>query len=69
LRGVRHLDATGLHVLEKMMKECRQVKTRFMISGIHTQPLAVAERSGFLKRLGVENLHADLKDALQSFGS
>jgi SulP family sulfate permease len=69
LAGVRHLDATGLHVLEKMMKECRQVKTRFMISGIHTQPLAVAERSGFLKRLGDENLQGDLKDALRFFES
>jgi SulP family sulfate permease len=69
LAGVRHLDATGLHVLEKMRKECLQAKTRFVISGIHTQPLVVAENSGFLKHLGEENCFGDLKDALRSFES
>jgi SulP family sulfate permease len=66
LSGVLHLDATGLHVLEKMRRECRQAKTRFVIAGIHTQPLVVSERSGFIKRLGEKNLYGDLKSALEA---
>ncbi len=64
--GVLHLDASGLHVLEKIHRECGERKIRFLIAGIHAQPLFTAEKSGFLNRLGAQNVHPDLRTALQA---
>ena len=65
MSDVLHLDATGLHVLQKINKECLKHSTRFMIAGLHTQPLAIALQSGFGDTLGQSNLHGNLQSALQ----
>jgi SulP family sulfate permease len=65
ITGVLHLDATGLHVLEKIHHECGERGTRFILAGVHTQPLVALEASGLAKRLGKNNLQGDLKTALQ----
>ena len=66
MRNVLALDATGVHVLEEMQTEAENGKgPKLILSAIHTQPVVILERSGFLKRLGEENITKDLVTAIQ----
>lgn len=65
MRHVLALDATGLRVLEEMQTDAEHGRGPVLIlSAIHTQPVVILERSGFLKRLGTENVAGDLVDAI-----
>lgn len=64
MSGVLHMDATGLHVLEQIHKNCKAQGTRLVIAGIHAQPLIALERSGRLAEIGEENIRASLDLAL-----
>ena len=57
-------DATGLNVLEEIYEKLRRQGGHLVISGLHAQPLFAMERSGFIDRLGLPNLCADLDHAL-----
>ncbi|MBI2794399.1 MAG: STAS domain-containing protein [Ignavibacteria bacterium] len=66
MRHVLALDSTGLRVLEEMQTDAEHGRGPVLIlSAIHTQPVVILERSGFLKRLGQENVAADLVDAIE----
>src|SRR5258708_21371140 len=39
MTDVIHMDASGLHTLRQIHKECQSRGIRFMIAGIHAQPL------------------------------
>jgi SulP family sulfate permease len=64
MRNVPALDATGIKALEDIYKRVRQTKGRFIISEIHSQPYLALEGSGFLARLGEENLAPTLAEAI-----
>jgi SulP family sulfate permease len=55
MASVLYLDATGLHVLEQMRKNCVKAGIRLIIAGIHAQPLAVMEKANKLEEFGKEN--------------
>jgi SulP family sulfate permease len=66
MRHVLALDSTGLRVLEEMQTDAEHGRGPVLVlSAIHTQPVVILERSGFLKRLGSENVAADLVDAIE----
>jgi len=58
------IDATGINVLEEIHEKLRRHGGHVVISGLHAQPLFAMERSGFIDRLGLQNLCADLDHAL-----
>jgi SulP family sulfate permease len=58
------IDATGINVLEEIYEKLRRHGGHLVISGLHAQPLFAMERSGFIDRLGLQNLCADLDHAL-----
>lgn len=64
-RNLLAIDATGLRALEDLATEFTHQGTRFLISGIHKQPLFAMEQSGFLKRFGEENICGNLTEALE----
>ncbi|MDA0337515.1 MAG: sulfate permease [bacterium] len=68
LRRVMALDATGLRALEELVFQCRIDGTELILSGVHSQPLAVMQRSGLLQQLPEANVHRTFAAALQRAG-
>jgi len=64
LREVLAIDATALQVLEDLFNKTRKDGSVLVLSGVHAQPLVALERSGLLERIGEENAHMHIDDAL-----
>ncbi len=59
LETVGSMDATALNRLEGLLARLRRHGRHLVVSGAHTQPLALMEMAGFCDELGRENLVAD----------
>jgi SulP family sulfate permease len=64
MRKVVAMDATGLNALENLHDRLRSHGKQIVLSAPHTQPLMVMEKSGFIDRIGRENVCADVDAAL-----
>ena len=64
MRDVLAIDATGLRALEDLLDKTRRDGTTLVLSGVHAQPLVALERSGLLERIGADNVHAHIREAL-----
>ena len=64
LREVLAIDATALQLLEDLHAKAKREGTLLVLSGVHAQPLVALERSGLLARIGEENAHMHIDDAL-----
>jgi len=64
LAAVTALDATALNALETLHEKLRHHKRHLILSGPHTQPYFLLEKSGFFDRLGRDNVTADLPEAV-----
>lgn len=64
MRHVLTLDATALQALESVYSRARREHTTLVLSGVHAQPLIVLERSGLLDKIGEDNVHGNIDDAL-----
>jgi SulP family sulfate permease len=64
LRHVLSLDATAMQALESVYARARREQTTLVLSGVHAQPLIVLERSGLLEKIGADNIHGNIDDAL-----
>jgi SulP family sulfate permease len=64
VRKVLAMDATGLQALEDLHLKLRAKGKHLILSAPHTQPLAVMENSGFIDRLGRENVCPHIDAAL-----
>ncbi len=62
--AVTALDATALNALETLHAKLRHHKKYLILCGPHTQPYVLLERSGFLERVGADNVAADLEAAV-----
>jgi SulP family sulfate permease len=62
--AVTALDATALNALDSLHEKLRRHKKHLVLSGPHTQPFSLLEKSGFLDRLGPDNVVADLEAAV-----
>ena len=65
VRKVLAMDATGLQAVEDLLAKLRAKGQHLLLCGLHTQPLVVMQRSGFLDRLGMDNVCGDIDDALK----
>jgi SulP family sulfate permease len=65
LRHVLSLDATGLQALESVFSRTRREGTTLILSGVHAQPLIVLERAGLLDKIGEDNVHTNIDNALE----
>jgi sulfate permease, SulP family len=64
MRKVLAMDATGLNALEDLFERLRGRRKYLVLSGPHTQPLFMMDKSGFLDRLGRENVCANIELSL-----
>lgn len=64
MRHVLVLDATALHSLEEVYAHVHARGISLVLSGVTAQPLMLMVRSGFLDRIGQENVHGHITEAL-----
>lgn len=64
IRNVPAIDATGLHVLRRLHKQCEKQNTQLVFSGVTAQPHQAFARSGFLNELGKEHVCESIDEAL-----
>jgi SulP family sulfate permease len=65
MRKVLAMDATGLNALEDLYDKLKSRRQHLILSGPHTQPLFVMDKSGFLDRIGRENVCAHIDASLE----
>ncbi len=64
MRNVPAMDASGIRVLDDLFRSFAHQGIRFVIAGIHAQPLVALDRAGKLDEYGRENFVATLDEAL-----
>lgn len=65
LKNVPAIDSTGLTTVEDFYEDCKKQGMILILSGIHTQPLLAAEKSGLLAKIGIDNCRGNLDDAIK----
>ncbi len=65
MRYVPFIDATGLHVLEKIFKDSEVQKYHLLLSGVRTEIYTELEKSGLLFKIGKENVLPNVNEALK----
>jgi len=63
-RHVLTLDATAVHTLEEIFAESTRSGVTLLLSGVHSQPLVVMQKTGFLEKVGLHNVFTQIDDAL-----
>jgi len=64
MRHVPTIDATGLQSLEELLASCRRGHVVLVLSAVAPGPLEAMRQSGFVERLGAENIARDVYEAL-----
>lgn len=65
MRNTIYLDAGGIRALEQAKAACDRKGITIVISGIHTQPYLLLEKTGMADTLGRENIHDNIAGALE----
>jgi sulfate permease, SulP family len=64
MRTVPAVDATGLHALEVMLEKFHRKGVRLILSGVQPQPMKVLYNAGFIDKIGLDNVCANIDVAL-----
>ena len=65
MRKVIAMDATGLRALEDVHYKSLKNNVLLVLSGVHTQPLVVMQRSGLYDKIGEENIFGNINEAIE----
>lgn len=65
MRNLIYLDAGGIQALEQAKAACDRKGIKIVLSGIHTQPFLLCEKSGMTEKLGRENICTNINAALE----
>jgi SulP family sulfate permease len=65
MRNVPAIDATGLHALEIMLDKFHRKHTQLVLSGVQPQPMKVLYNAGFVDKIGLDNVCANIDAALE----
>ena len=65
MRAVPAIDGTGLRALEILLRKFSRRGTQLILSGVQPQPMKVLFESGFVDRIGLENICADIDASLE----
>lgn len=68
MRNTLYLDAGGIRAIEQCKNACERKGITIILSGIHTQPYLLLEKTGFADRLGRENIFDNINQALSRAG-
>jgi SulP family sulfate permease len=66
MRNVVSVDMTAVNALRQIRKFCKAEKIELFLSGVHSQPLIMLERSGFLDEIGEDNIFGNIDEALNA---
>ena len=58
------IDASGIRALEDLQQQLKKQKTRFLISGLHKQPLFAIVQAELIDKIGENNLFGSIEEAL-----
>ncbi|MGL6195497.1 MAG: SulP family inorganic anion transporter, partial [Thermoguttaceae bacterium] len=64
MKHVPAMDVTGLNVLEDLLIRARLGNTVILFSSLQSQPLRVIRQFGLHKKIGEENIHKSVDDAV-----
>lgn len=64
MRNTLYLDAGGLQALEQCKTACDRKGVTIILSGIHTQPFMLCEKTGMAEKIGRENIFDNINAAL-----
>lgn len=67
--SVNALDATAMHHIEELYKECGRMGITMIFSHVQEQPMSAMRKSGLVQKVGEANFCAHIDDALQRAGS
>ncbi|MEW6128988.1 MAG: sulfate permease [Acidobacteriota bacterium] len=65
MRNVVVIDASGLQVMEELLASSQRKGIYLLLSAVSAQPFVAMQQSGFLGRLGEENIAKDIYEALE----
>lgn len=65
MRNTLYLDAGGLRALEQCKAACDRKHIQIILSGIHTQPYMLCEKTGMADKIGRENIFDNIDAALE----
>ena len=64
MRNTIYLDAGGIRALEQAKNLCDSKGIKIVLSGIHTQPYVLCEKTGMADKIGKDNICANINLAL-----
>ena len=64
MRAVPAIDGTGLRALQIMGQKFKRRGTKLILSGVQPQPMKVLFNSGFVDKLGLDNICPDIDASL-----
>ncbi len=64
MRLLISLDTTGVEALDTLRRQLARSRGTLILAGPHEQPLSMLARSGFVKRVGADNVVADMPAAM-----
>lgn len=65
MRSVNAIDATAMHSLEELYKQCVRKNITLVFSHVNEQPMKVMEKDQFVELVGRENFCVHIDDALE----
>lgn len=65
MRSVNAIDATAMHSLEELYKQCRKKKVALVFSHVNEQPMKIMQKDDFVDLVGRENFCVHIDDALK----
>ncbi len=65
MRHTIYVDAGGIKALEQAKAACDRKGIKIVISGIHTQPYMLCEKTGMIEKIGKENIFENISKALE----
>jgi len=63
-RNLLSIDASGIRAIEDLQQQLKKQKTRFLISGLHKQPLFAIVQAELIDKIGEDNLFGTIEEAL-----
>ena len=64
--SVQSIDATALKNLDLLLENCKKNGVRLIMSHLNEFPMKVLKKSGFIEKLGAENVFKDIDSALEA---
>ncbi len=68
MRNVPVMDATGLNTMEELVHRAQSQGATILLSGIRPQPHSVLKKFGVIDRIGSQNIHQTIVEALLHAG-